>query len=254
MPEIYDRALGPALFQPFARELAKTVAALSPRRVLELAAGTGIGTAELVRALPGADIVATDLNQAMVTWAEERVPGATWAVADAQQLDFEDNSFDVVFSQFGVMFFPDKPAAFAEAGRVLADGGSLVFAVWDVVSVSPFPQAMVESLAAVFPDDPPTFIVRIPHGYSDPTQIRSDLVAGGMTPISVDRLVLTGTAPSARTLAEGFGLGSPLRFALQERGPLEDLVDRLADEMTARLGEGPLEGESAAWVVTAAPA
>jgi threonine dehydrogenase-like Zn-dependent dehydrogenase len=64
MPEIYDRCLGPALFAPFAAHLATMAAELSPQRVLELAAGTGIATTELVRALPAADITATDLNPA----------------------------------------------------------------------------------------------------------------------------------------------------------------------------------------------
>ncbi|WP_354570180.1 class I SAM-dependent methyltransferase [Glaciihabitans sp. UYNi722] len=251
MPEVYDRALGPALFRPFAVHLAATAAALAPSRVLELAAGSGIATAELVRVLPEAAITATDLNPAMVAWAQSRVPGATWKTADAQHLDFAEGSFDLVVCQFGVMFFPDKPAAFAEAATVLDPTGTMIFAVWDVVSASPFPLAMVDSLAAVFPDDPPTFIVRVPHGYADTGQIRSDLVAGGMQETGLERVVLSGVAVDARTLTEGFCLGTPLRFALQERGDLDTLTARLADEMTSRLGDGPLEAESAAWVVTA---
>jgi ubiquinone/menaquinone biosynthesis C-methylase UbiE len=95
MPEIYDRCLGPALFAPFAAHLATMAAELSPQRVLELAAGTGIATTELVRALPAADITATDLNPAMVSWAADRISGATWLPADAQFLDFPDGSFDL---------------------------------------------------------------------------------------------------------------------------------------------------------------
>ena len=84
MPDVYDSALGPALFQPFAGHLAAMAAELSPQRVLELAAGTGIATVELVRTLPHADITATDLNPAMVSWAADRINGATWLQADAQ--------------------------------------------------------------------------------------------------------------------------------------------------------------------------
>ena len=166
-------------------------------------------------------------------------------------LNFPDASFDLVVCQFGVMFFPDKPAAFAEAARVLAPGGTMLFTVWDVVEASPFPAAMVESLAAVFPEDPPGFIVRIPHGYTDPDQIRSDVQAGGLRPERLDRVVLRGTATSARVVAEGFSLGTPLRFALQERGPLDGLTQVLGDEMTARLGPGPVESDLAAFVVSA---
>jgi SAM-dependent methyltransferase len=251
MPEVYDRDLGPALFEPFAGHLAARAAALSPQRVLELAAGTGIATAELVRTLPAANITATDLNPAMVSWAADRISGATWLQADAQHLDLPDASFDVVVCQFGVMFFPDKQAAFAEAARVLVPGGTMLFTVWDAVEASHFPAAMVESLATVLPEDPPSFIVRVPHGYADPDQIRSDLQAGGLRPASIDRLVLRGRARSARVVAEGFCLGTPLRFALQERGSLDGLTQALADEMTARLGRGPVESDLAAFVVSA---
>lgn len=146
MPDTYDRCLGPALFAPFAAHLAAMAAQLSPRHVLELAAGTGIATAELVRTLPAAHITATDLNPAMVSWAADRIGGATWMQADAQRLDLPDASFDLVACQFGVMFFPDKQAAFAEAARVMAPMGTMLFTVWDVVEASHFPAALVASL------------------------------------------------------------------------------------------------------------
>lgn len=192
MPAIYDRAL----------------------------AGTGVGTAALVRALPHARIVATDLNPAMVAWASERIGGATWRQADAQDLrDVPDSTFDLVVCQFGAMFFPDKPAAFAEASRALADDGTLLLTVLDTIDSSTFPNVLVESLAAVLPDDPPSFVARVPHGYADPQQIEDDLRAAGLTRVRIDRHVLDGTAPSAATLAEGFCLGTPLRFALEKRAP-----------------------------------
>lgn len=251
MPAVYDRALGPALFAPFAVYLAGAASALAPGRLLELAAGTGVATSELVAALPDTEIVATDLNPAMVSYGAAKVPGATWRPADAQLLDDPDGSFDVVVCQFGVMFFPDKPAAFAEAARVLAPGGTLLVIVWDVVEASPFPAALVAGVAAAVPEDPPSFVVRIPHGYHDPGLIASDLRAGGLEPVAIERLVLHGTAPSAATLAEGFCRGTPLRFALQERGDLDDLTAAVAAEMTTRLGRGPVEGELAALVVSA---
>jgi SAM-dependent methyltransferase len=180
MPEIYDRCLGPALFEPFAARVGAAAAAYSPARVLEIAAGTGIGTAELVRAAPAAHITATDLNPAMAAWGAQHVPGATWAVADAQSLHFPDASFDLVICQFGAMFFPDRPAAFAEAARVLAPAGSMLLTVWGPLARSDFPAALTASLAVVLPEDPPTFVARIPHGYADPERIRQDLRAGGL--------------------------------------------------------------------------
>lgn len=249
MPEVYDRCLGPALFAPYAEELARRAAALAPTQVLELAAGTGILTSALVQA--GLSVVATDLNEAMVAWGAERVPGATWRQADAAALDVPTASVDLVVSQFGVMFFPDKVAAHAEAARVLRPGGTSLFAVWDDVGGSTFTVAMVAALAEVLPQDPPGFIVRVPHGYADPAAVEADVVAGGLLPLSVERVVLPTSSPSAAVLAEGFALGTPLRFALAERRSLEELVPALAAAMSGRLGEGPVTGELAAWVVTA---
>jgi SAM-dependent methyltransferase len=250
MPEMYHTRLGPALFAPFAAHVAEVVARRSPRRVLELAAGTGILTAELVRALPEAEITASDLNPAMVSWAASHVAGPTWLAADAQHLELPDASFDLVACQFGAMFFPDKPAAFAEAARVLEPDAALLFTVWDTVKTSDFPAAMVDSLTAVFGDSSPDFIVRVPHGYAEPEQIASDVRAGGLLVDDLDRVVLRG-ASTAQTLTEGFCLGTPLRFALQERGSLEDLTRRLQKEMVERLGTGPVEGDLAAYQVTA---
>ncbi len=251
MPEVYDRALVPVLFDPFAIELTRRVVGYAPQTILEVAAGTGVLTAALARAMPDAELLATDLNPAMVGYAASRVPSASWQAADATDLPFPDDSVDVAVCQFGVMFFPDKRAAFHELGRVLRPGGRLLFVTWDLVETSPFPAALVESLTAVLPERPPDFVVRIPHGYADPERIRADVAAGGFETATVERVVLRGRAPSAASVAEGFALGTPLRFALQDRGPLDELARQLGEEMTARLGDGPIEGELAAFVVTA---
>lgn len=251
MPEFYDRCLGPALFAPYARRLAAIAAANAAQSVLEIAAGTGILTAELLRALPTAQITATDLNRPMVSWAAQRVSGPTWLPADAQSLQFSDASFDMVVCQFGVMFFPDKVQAFAQVARVLRPGGVFLFTVWDSVDTSPYPAALVAGLAEVFPDDPPDFVARIPHGYHDLDQIRSDVATGRLVVEGIERFVPRGTAPSAHTLAEGFCYGTPLRFALQQRGDVEQFTEAVAERMTLRLGVGRVDGDLAGFVVTA---
>lgn len=239
------------MFAPYARRLAGIAAAHCPRAVLEVAAGTGLVTSELVRALPSARITATDLNPAMVAWAAQRVSGPAWLPADAQRLQFRDASFDMMVCQFGVMFFPDKAKAFAEAARVLRPDGVFVFTVWDTIDTSPLTAAVVAGLAELIPDDPPDFLVRVPHGYHDPDQVRFDVTAGGLALESIERLVLRGTAPSARVIAEGFCYGTPLRFELQERGDVGQFTEELAEQMTAELGLGPVAGELAGYVVSA---
>jgi SAM-dependent methyltransferase len=251
MPEVYDRCLGPAVFAPLAADLAVRARAGSPQRVLELAAGTGILTAGLVEAQPDAEVIATDLNQAMVQYASVLEPRATWEVADAMHLVYADASFGLVACQFGVMFFPDKVTAYREVRRVLVPGGSFLFNVWDTLDTHGFENAVTDALAELLPEDTPDFLARLPHGYADPDRIRADIQAAGLRVESLDHVELVGTAPSAAVLAEGYGLGTPLRFELQERGDLADLVPRLAEALTRRLGEGPVDGRLAAYVVRA---
>jgi ubiquinone/menaquinone biosynthesis C-methylase UbiE len=116
VPELYDSHLVPLIFEPYAADLARRVAALAPSRVLETAAGTGVVTRAMARALPASvELVATDLNQPMLDRAAAvgtRRP-VQWQQADAMRLPFDDASFDVVGCQFGVMFFPDRARAFA---------------------------------------------------------------------------------------------------------------------------------------------
>ncbi len=75
---------------------------------------------------------------------------------------------DAVVCQFGAMFFPDKAIAFAEARRVLRAGGVFLFNVWDRNrGENEFADAVTSALACVFPQDPPRFMARTPHGYHD---------------------------------------------------------------------------------------
>src|SRR2546428_1814126 len=171
IPKLYESHLVPLIFNPYAADIARRLASRSPSRVLEIAAGTGVVTRALVSALPERiAIVATDLNQAMLDQAI--VIGTSrqveWRQADAMQLPFADGSFDAVVCQFGAMFFPDKPAAFAEARRVLQPGGVFLFNVWDRIEENEIADTVQTAVAALFPTDPPGFLPRTPYGYYDP--------------------------------------------------------------------------------------
>ena len=171
IPEIYDRYLVPLIFDSYALDLASRLAEANPLEVLETAAGTGVLTRAIASRLPAdARIVATDLNQPMLDRARARQSQngrIEWKQADALALPFENQSFDVVACQFGVMFFPEKVQGYREAWRVLKPGGRFHFNVWDRISENEFADTVTEALAAVFPHDPPRFLARTPHGYHD---------------------------------------------------------------------------------------
>ena len=255
VPEFYETYLVPLIFEPYAADLAKRLAARPLARVLETAAGTGVVTRSLATVLPGsAAIVATDLNQPMLDTASAkgtRRP-VEWRQADAMRLPFPDATFDAVVCQFGVMFFPDKPAAFAEARRVLRPGGVFLFNVWDRIEENEFADVVTTALASVFPADPPRFMARTPHGYHDRLAIARDLAAGGFTasPL-IDTVAARSRAPSPRHPAIAYCQGTPLRNEIEARDAarLGEATDVAAEAIASRFGRGAVDGKIQAHVV-----
>jgi ubiquinone/menaquinone biosynthesis C-methylase UbiE len=255
IPEVYDRTTVPLIFQPYADDLAQRVAALRPARVLETAAGTGVVTRALCRALPQIDLTATDLNPAMLDRAlavGTSVP-VRWQPADATRLPFGDGAFDVVVCQFGAMFFPDKAQGFAEARRVLREGGTFIFSVWDRIEDNGFADAVTQALAQRWPDDPPAFLRRTPHGYADKAALARDLQAAGFESPQIETLALPSRAESARVPAVAFCQGTPLRAEIEARGPgaLEEATALSTDFLVRRYGAGAVEAPMQAHVVAA---
>lgn len=258
IPKIYDRFLVPLIFESYAVDLATRLAGFDPREVLETAAGTGVLTRQIASRLPAcAQIVATDLNQPMLSHAAARQSHDArieWRQADALALPFEDAKFDVVACQFGVMFFPDKIQAFREACRVLRPGKPFLFSVWDRISENEFADVVTQSLAALFPHDPPCFLARTPHGYHDVKRIREDLTAAGFKNISVDAVDHVSKASSHRDPAIGYCQGTPLRNEIEARDAscLEEATERTADALARRFGSsGSIEGRVRGFVLTA---
>ncbi len=161
IPELYERYLVPLIFEPYALDLARRLAEAKAQRVLETAAGTGVVSRAIAARLPASvRITATDLNEPMLNHAKTRISQDTrveWKPADAQALPFDDQTFDAVACQFGVMFFPDKIKAYKEAFRVLEPGGHFMFNVWDKISENDFADVVTQAHAEVFPSDPPRF-------------------------------------------------------------------------------------------------
>jgi ubiquinone/menaquinone biosynthesis C-methylase UbiE len=257
IPEIYDRFLVPLIFESYADDLAVRIAKLEPQRVLETAAGTGVLTRAMATKLPArARIVATDLNQPMLDRAASRQPDDTrivWRQADALKLPFEDKSFDVVACQFGVMFFPDRVQGYREARRVLKPGGCFLFNVWDQISENEFADVVTQALANLFPQDPPRFLARTPHGYHNLQMIRDELSAAGFASISNETLDGVSQTRASRDAAIAYCQGTPLRNEIEARDPsrLEEATHEAAGALARRFGIGPVEGRIRAHVVAA---
>jgi ubiquinone/menaquinone biosynthesis C-methylase UbiE len=257
IPQTYDHFLVPLIFEGYASDLAERLARLEPRDVLETAAGTGVLTRAIASRLPAPTrIVATDLNQPMLDHAAARLPQAdriTWRQADALSLPFGDHGFDAAVCQFGVMFFPDRVAGYREARRVVKPGGRFLFNVWDDIARNEFADVVTKTLATLFPDNPPDFMARVPHGYHDTDTIRQELTAAGFGSISVEPLDGASRASSPHDAAMAFCQGTPLRNEIEARDKsrLEEVTQKSADALARRFGNGAIEGRMRALVITA---
>jgi ubiquinone/menaquinone biosynthesis C-methylase UbiE len=257
IPENYDRHMVPLIFESYAADMARRAAALSPKAVLETAAGSGVVTRALAATL-AADIsyVATDLNQAMLDYAATRQntdSRISWRQADAQALPFEDATFDLVCCQFGAMFFPDRPSGYREAKRVLKPGGSFLFNVWDRIEENVFADDVTQALATFFPDDPPRFLARTPHGYHDVALIRSDLARAGFSDVTIETREAASRAASALDAATAYCQGTPLRNEIEARGAdrLQAATDYAAAVIAQRHGSGEVAAKIQAHVILA---
>jgi ubiquinone/menaquinone biosynthesis C-methylase UbiE len=255
IPETYERYMVPLIFQPYAGHLVERIKPFAPRRILETAAGTGVVTEALHRALPQAEIVATDLNQPMLDQAALKVvgPHVRFQQADALDLPFEDSSFDLVVCQFGVMFFPDKPKANAEARRVLRKGGKYLLVIWDCVDRNLATKVAGSAVVELFPDDPTAFYERTPFRYFDRAVIEADLRAAGFEEIEIDTVELRSRAPSARDAAIALTQGTPMRSEIEKRGSkaLMTATAVAADALRQFEGAEGFDAPMSAHIVTA---
>ncbi len=257
IPDIYDKYLVPMIFEPYAKDLANRVNQSTPSRVLETAAGSGVVARALAPLLaPEARYHVTDLNQPMLDRAARLQPAdlrIEWAQVDALALPFDDETFDVVCCQFGVMFFPDRVAGYKEAHRTLRDGGRFVFNVWDHIEVNEFADSVTQTATEFFPDDPPVFLARTPHGYHDKTIIDQDLSAARFRNIEIHTISHQSPAPSPREPAVAYCQGTPLRNELikRDKNALDEITNQAAADIEARFGAGPVAGLIRAHVIVA---
>ncbi|WP_395644697.1 class I SAM-dependent methyltransferase [Terricaulis sp.] len=243
IPTHYDAKLGPILFADYAADLARRAAALKPAAVLEVACGTGISTVALANTLPSnTSITATDLNPPMLEIARSKLHGAAnieFAQADAMKLPFADASFDLIVIQFGVMFFPDKPAAFTDAKRVLRPGGTLLFNAWGKMAANPFSEVAHANGQKFLPANPPKFYLT-PFGYADEKIARADLAKGGFGEVHSEVVRFNKDVSDFQRFAEGAIYGNPMLGDLIAGGvDPAAVVASITADLRARFGHEP---------------
>ena len=198
----YEGLFVPALFQPWTKHLIEGAKIQEGSHVLDIACGTGVlARKALARTGANGRVVGVDLAPGMLAAANEIEPAIDWVLCNAEALDVEDDAFDSVISQFGMMFFTDRQKSVEEMFRVLKPGGTLAIAVWRSVEHNPAYADIItvlkEQVGTAAAD-----ALRLPYSLGDSDEVTAVLKKGGFSEIKVEAKSETATFPSSRQMVE----------------------------------------------------
>ena len=205
--ERYEATLVPVVFEPWARELIRRATPRNSEHILDLACGTGVVTRQLAKlSVRFGSLTGADHNEGMLAVARARAAesgiDAEWFEADAGELPFPDDRFDLAFCQQALQFFPDRPRALQELRRVMRRGGRVAFCAQRELSVNPMLKSQAEALDRHVGREA-SAAVRAICGLPDGDEIRTLFEDAGFEDIEVESVSLTLRHPDGRAYAAG---------------------------------------------------
>ena len=221
-----------AMVAPFGEAALERLAPRTGEKALDVGCGCGETTALLAQRT--GDALGVDVSQPFIDVARsEALPGARYLVADAQTHRFEEK-FDLVYSRFGIMFFDDPAAAFANLHAALRPGGRLCAAVWGPFDENTWASVPLRVVRRHFPGPDRPASGPGPFGLSDPDRLARLLTGAGFTGVSVVPLALSRRTEPAVLVQSG-----PVAGVLREAGEAgERLGPTIEAEVAAALQEG----------------
>ena len=197
----YENLMVPALFVSSSQRLLDEAGVKPGDRILDVACGTGIVARNALKRNGGNGVYITGLdpNPGMLSVAESKAPAINWQEGLAEELPYEDDSFDVVVSQFGMMFFQDKKAALQEMERVLAPGGWMVVSVFDSLDNNPGYHAMTQAFANTAGEEVAQAL-RAPFSLGDTGELKSLCAESVLTSAEVTTHSGKARFPDVRTM------------------------------------------------------
>jgi ubiquinone/menaquinone biosynthesis C-methylase UbiE len=240
IPEIYDRYLGDALFDPFARRMVQGLGEYD--LVLEIACGTGVATRRLMESRPyGASVVALDSSESMIGFAKQKLghmTGLSLARADGEFLPFEDETFDVVVCAFGLMFFRNERRGLREMRRILRPGGFVRYTIWSGTAQNIWIEAVREAVADFFPKERADWY-DAPFAPCDIDAQFDALHAAPFSEFRVTPIKLPLRRTDSKALATGFVQANPrVRAMIEAEGISPSEIEaKVAATLTERFGD-----------------
>lgn len=223
-----------ALFRQWAEPVLNAAGVASGHSVLDVACGTGVlARAAFARVGPTGSVSGLDISPGMLAVAERIEPGVTWVEGEAGRLPFDDEEFDAVVSQFGLMFFPERVEAIREMIRCVRAGGRVVVAVWEALERSAAYPISVEILNRRA-GEAAAGALSAPFVLGDVDELRSVFTRAGASAVSIETLTGTARFPSIRTMVE-----ADLRGWLPVMGVTlsEDVIGEILAEAESALGQ-----------------
>jgi SAM-dependent methyltransferase len=249
--EVYEKCFVPAIFGRWAPQIAEAAGVALEDRVLDVGCGTGVLAREAAdRVADESQVTGLDLNEGMLAVARRLRPGIDWRQGDATELPFPAESYDVVMSQFALMYVPDRIAAISEMMRVLAPDGRLAVAVW-----GPYERAtgyvILTEIAERASGQAAVDVLTAPFALGDEGALRVLFQEAGVDEPDIELRAGTITFPSIEVFVETEVKGSPLEALLDEEG-YRGLIREASEELLQfRIEGGEVEMPMDALVVTA---
>ncbi len=247
--------------QPIGRAAMAKAGFAPGRQVLDVGCGCGETSFEIAYKVAPGDVLAADISATLLDIAREdagarAIDGVTFVLADAQVEAFAAQAFDVVFSRFGVMFFEDPAAAFANIRRALKPGGRLAFCCWREPAQNRWLSLPMQAAGHLLPPLPPFDpIAPGPFALADAERTRAILTGAGFIDIAIEPVDLVTGGDNLEdsvflSLRVGL-LGSALRQAGADDELKAKVQATLRDALAAYVEDGVVKLPAAGWIVSA---
>jgi ubiquinone/menaquinone biosynthesis C-methylase UbiE len=249
---VYETVFEPFTLQ-FARPAISALGLAPSQSVLDVAAGSG--GAALAMAAQGLRVTAIDASARMVdrvlTRAAEAGVSIEARVMDGQALQFEDAAFDAALSVLGIVLFPDAERGLAEMRRIVRPGGRISVVTWTQPQSYELATELRRAIQSVWPEQPQAALPAQLR-YREEADFRALFKAARLAEPVITTVTARLDAPSANWLTQHIEFAPGMAAMMADLGPGRSaILQRLVENLEARLSKGPIGLSGVAFIGTA---